>query len=198
MWKHRLFGQNWAKSLFVILCLSFQNAANWKGKHYVYKPDFGSFTKILVVPLIDFISSIKKKQPVVYHCKTENVWLPETCVQVNGSNWFFALNLGVQRCCFHGDGVASAVHPFLQHDSNICVTYLRPSWLWVPWASTVGFDSTFQMAKWREETSCFPLRAAFFWLLTTAFSPERTDAVVPGCSIHCSSAATAPRGSLTT
>lgn len=66
------------KSLFVLLFLSLQNAANWKGKHYVYKSGFGIFAKIVVVSLVNFISSIKKNNHIVCHCKPENVWeLPE-------------------------------------------------------------------------------------------------------------------------
>lgn len=88
MWKHGLSGQNRAKSYFVLRS-SFQNAVNWKGKHYVYKYDFGMFAKIVVVSLINFNSSIEKKknshqqkrttttnliQTVVHPCKPENVW----------------------------------------------------------------------------------------------------------------------------
>jgi len=76
----------------------------------------------------------------------------KTCTRVNGSNGVFALNLWVQRRHIPEAGRAGKVHPFLLHDSAVCVTCRRPGWLWVPWIGTVVFKSAFQVTKWRENS----------------------------------------------
>lgn len=179
MWKHRSFSQNWAKSLCVLLCLSFQNAAKLKREALCFYIWFWNFCQNFG----NIINELYLQHQKNLLCITVNQKMfdcEKTCVQVNGTNWIFALNLWVQRCYVHEDGIASEVHPLLLHGSDICVTYLRPGWLWDLWISAV-FNATFQMAEWRENLP--PSKSCIHLGLTTESGEN-----------HCSSAAGALGG----
>lgn len=147
------------KSLFVLLFLSLQNAANWKGKHYVYKSGFGIFAKIVVVSLVNFISSIKKK---IILCVTVNQKMFESCqkicIQVNGDMNFCLKFVGSDAFHMWRWKRTQEASPLLLHEHYTSVTYFETKLALSPLAYTAHF-------KWQSEgeTSCFPSAAAFLW-----------------------------------
>lgn len=98
----------------------------------------------------------------------------KTGIQVTGISVIFSLTLWVQRHCIPGSVKAGKVHPFLLHGWDICISYFRPCWPWVPWVSAVVFSSTFQWQRKRSSStqSCIPLDVP-------ALCPEHTHAQVP-------------------
>ena len=106
----------------------------------------------------------RQKKLLYYHCKPENVWLPENTRSGKWERWNFCLKfLRSETIHVCEDGIARKAHPFLLPASDSGATDGRPGWLWVPWISTAVFPLHF---KWRNEgqMSCSLLRTEFIWV----------------------------------